>query len=127
MVGTRWPACPDDDQDTVPDLSDHHELDLFEEYRMVFDYAGHAKVPSFAFLQLDHRGNYVTTNYFLSDHPIKQYQRINYTKSGAIDIAQKIGLEEGVQEWQVKLVCHDLKDYGYGWLLPWSNWSLCGK
>ena len=111
MVLTRWPDCPENRKDTVPDLTDHHALDLYEKYRMIFDYAGHAKVSSFAFLHLNHKGNYVATNYFLSDHPIKQYQRINYSKSGAIDIARKIGLKEGIQEWRVELVCRDLRDY----------------
>ena len=111
MVVTRWPDCAEEPGDSVPDLTDHHDLDLYEEYRMVFDYDGHAKVPSFTFLQLNYKGHYVTTNYFLTDHPIKQYQRINYSKSGAIDIARKLGLAAGVEDWKVELKCDDLKDY----------------
>ena len=111
MVDTHWPDCPENSEEYLPDLEEHHELDLYEDYRLVYDYVGHAKIEEFVTLVMDYHGRHVTANWFLSDDAIRQYGRINYSEQGAIDIAKKIGLKKGVRDWEVKLRCLDLADH----------------
>lgn len=111
MVGTHWPDCPQSPEEYPPNFGDHHELNLYEDYRLVYDYVGHVKIEEFVTVVIDHYGQYIAANWFLSDDAIKQYGRINYTEQGAIAIAKKIGLSPGVGEWEVKLRCIDLASH----------------
>lgn len=103
MVNQSWPGCPVKATDSVPDLEEYHELNLFEQYEICFNLQGHVAIPRFTNIRLDRFGNIIGADWFLSDDPVKNYNGIRYGHLGAIDIAKRLGLAGDPSDWMVEL------------------------
>lgn len=126
MVGQNWPACPAKADEEMPDLTEYHQLALYETYHLFYDFKGHVGIPALVELVLDRKGKMVTHNQYLQDCFIRNYEHLRYGPEGARNIAQKLGLDEGKREWVIELLCTDLgKNNGEGQLNePQLFWTI---
>ena len=104
----QWPACIDGIPQVLPDFSSYHERGKHEEYVVVFDYVDKARIEEFAYVMVSHNSQVFTYSEFLNYYTIPQFGRINYTESGAREIARRFGLKPGVKDWQIQFTCGDL-------------------